>query len=133
MGKDEAMDAFENEHMVGMDMMEGYEVPHVVKPTSDAPFIEYWMWHDGKLVPATPEELEWIHEREREREALWRLKQWQRWQQPQPRDARWQSIRAAYTAVTGRLAIWRRGTVRAATSPARTEAIKEKRVTRTEG
>jgi len=127
------MGPFENEHTDTMGAMDRYEDANGVKPAPDAPFIEYWMWHDGELVPATPEELEWIHEREREREALWRLKQWQGWQQTQPRDARWQFIRAAYASVTGRLANWRRGAARAATSPARTEAINEKRVTRTEG
>lgn len=124
------MDPFENEHMDRMDRMDEYEDAHDVKRASDAPFIEYWMWHDGELVPATPDELEWIHEREREREARWRLRQWQ---QAQPREARWQSIRAVYATAIGRLAIWRRGTVRSATSPARTDAIREKWATPTEG
>ncbi len=44
---------------------------------SGAQFIEFWVWHDGQLVPATAEELEWIREREREREARWRLRKWQ--------------------------------------------------------
>ncbi len=45
-----------------------------------APFIEYWVWHEGELIPATAQELAWIREREREREARWRLYQWTRLQ-----------------------------------------------------
>ena len=35
--------------------------------------IDYWVWHEDRLVPATPEELACIKEDERTREALFRL------------------------------------------------------------
>jgi hypothetical protein len=35
--------------------------------------IEYWVWHEDRLIPATPQELACIKEDERTRDALWRL------------------------------------------------------------
>jgi hypothetical protein len=59
------------------------------------------MWHDGVLLPATNEELEWINMCEREREALWRLKEWQRLQ----REAmRWERAHARVGRVCATIA-----------------------------
>ncbi len=91
------MDAFEN------DQMETHPDAHSDTPASDPDFIEFWVWHEGQLMPATAEELEWISEHEREREARWKLRQWQ---QAQRRAPRWQSPRASWSGVAGRLAAW---------------------------
>jgi len=61
-----------------------------------APFIEFWAWHDGELLPATADELEWIHERERERAARWRLRQWWRIERA---HARWEPVRRLRAAL----------------------------------
>jgi hypothetical protein len=40
--------------------------------------VEYRVWQAGELVPPTVEQLEWIQDRERERRARRRLREWQR-------------------------------------------------------
>jgi hypothetical protein len=37
--------------------------------------IEYWVWHEDRLVPAPPKEVVCIQEEERTRDAMWRLEQ----------------------------------------------------------
>lgn len=62
-----------------------------------AAFIEFWVWHDGDLLPATDDELVWIRERERELEARHRL--WQLMQADPPRSP----LQRIFHALTGTL------------------------------
>jgi hypothetical protein len=97
------LDAFDD-HMTD-SRADAREAAH--DPTNN-PFIEFWVWHDDELLPATPAELEWIHEREREREARWRLPLWQspEWQS-QPYSSRWQRLPRVLAALARGVTTWR--------------------------
>ena len=66
---------------------------------------EYWVWREGHLVPATRNERECIHLRERKRQVRGRLKQWQRRQRMQRLAARWRSLRAQWAGAIRHLEV----------------------------
>jgi hypothetical protein len=92
------MEPFENEKL------EGYDDARSDEPVPTLPFIEFWVWRDGELIPATAEELVWIHECEREREARWRLRQWQ---QVERRQTSLSPARRAQAELARAFAGWR--------------------------
>jgi hypothetical protein len=57
----------------GRDMREREAWEDLPDPWDGDHNIEYWVWHEDRLVPATPEEIARIKEEERTRDALYRL------------------------------------------------------------